>query len=103
VSTTTGEAEVAAKGAVPGAPDCWTPFQLLPKGIESPYHMVLPEKLGALIGHLAKGERVEEALDLARVLLAVLQASDCPLGSTPLFPVWRLLTGLDPRLAVRRS
>ena len=63
---------------MPGAPDCWTPFQLLPEGIESPNHMVLPEKLGALIGHLAEGERVEEALDLARVLLAVLQASDLP-------------------------
>lgn len=59
MSSTTCDAEVAAEGAVPGAP-------------------VLPEKLGALIGHLAEGERVEEALDLARVLLAVLQASDLP-------------------------
>src|SRR5262249_38655182 len=40
--------------------------------IELPYQLLLPEKLGALVGHLAKGDQVEAALGLARSLLAVL-------------------------------
>lgn len=49
--------------------------KLVPKAktwIESPYQMVLPEKLGALVTYLARGGQMEVALELARVLLAVL-------------------------------
>lgn len=42
------------------------------KWTESPYQLLLAEKLGALVGHLARGGEVDEALDLARALLAVL-------------------------------
>ena len=44
--------------------------------IESPYSSfaLLPDKVGALIVHLAKGGRVKEALELARSLLAVMPA-----------------------------
>lgn len=48
---------------------------LVPKAkrwLESAYHLTLPEKLGALVAHLAQGGRVSEAVDLARFLLAVL-------------------------------
>jgi len=38
----------------------------------SPYQVLLPEKLGALVAHLARGGKVDEALDLARVLLEIL-------------------------------
>jgi len=38
---------------------------------EVPY-LLLPEKLGELISHLAKGGRSDEALDIARILLDVL-------------------------------
>lgn len=38
----------------------------------SPYQVRLPEKLGSLIAHLARGGQVDEALGLARVLLDVL-------------------------------
>ncbi len=58
---------------------------LVPKAkrwIESPYQILLPDKLGALVGHLAKGGHANEALDLARTLLAVLpdprEAVDLP-------------------------
>jgi hypothetical protein len=49
--------------------------KLIPKAkkwIELPYQLLLPEKLGALVEHLAKGDQVEAALDLAGSLLAVL-------------------------------
>ncbi len=49
--------------------------KLVPKAkrwIELPHQLLLPEKLGALVEHLAKGTQVEAALDLARSLLAVL-------------------------------
>jgi len=49
--------------------------KLVPKAkkwIELPYQLLLPEKLGTLMGHLAKGGQVKAALDLARSLLAVL-------------------------------
>lgn len=49
--------------------------KLVPKAkkwIELPYQLLLPEKLCALAGHLAKGDQVEAALNLARSLLAVL-------------------------------
>lgn len=42
------------------------------KWIELPYQMALPEKLGTLVEHLAKGSQIEAALDLAKALLAVL-------------------------------
>ena len=38
----------------------------------SPYHLLLPEKLGNLVAHLAQGGETDAALDLARVLLEVL-------------------------------
>ena len=38
---------------------------------ESPY-LLLPDKLGQLISHLAKGEKTEEAMAIARVLLDIL-------------------------------
>lgn len=38
----------------------------------SPYQLLLPEKLGALAAHLARGGEVDNALGLARVLLEVL-------------------------------
>jgi hypothetical protein len=38
----------------------------------SPNQLLLPEKLGALAAHLAKGGKVDEALELARVILEVL-------------------------------
>lgn len=38
----------------------------------SSYQLLFPEKLGALVGHLAKGGKADEALDLARVLLEIL-------------------------------
>jgi hypothetical protein len=50
-----------AAGIVPKA-ICW---------IRSPFKLLLPEKLGALISHLTVGGEVEAALDLAKALLAV--------------------------------
>lgn len=49
--------------------------QFVPKAkkwIESPYQILLAEKLGDLVGHLAGGGRAEDAIELARTLLAVL-------------------------------
>lgn len=49
--------------------------RLVPKAkrwAEAPYQLRLPEKLGDVVGHLAQGETVGAALDLARTLLAVL-------------------------------
>ncbi len=40
--------------------------------IETPYPSLLPEKLGALIAHFARGGQIAEAFDLARALLAIL-------------------------------
>jgi hypothetical protein len=42
------------------------------KWVESPYQMLLPDKLGALVGHLATGDQADQALDLARTLLVVI-------------------------------
>lgn len=39
--------------------------------LEVPHHLLLPEKLGALVAHLAKGGEGDAALDLARTVLAV--------------------------------
>ena len=41
-------------------------------GLASPYQLLLLEKLGKLVSHLASGGEIEEALNLARALLAVL-------------------------------
>ncbi len=38
----------------------------------SRYHLLLPEKLGSLVAHLAKGGQIDEALELATILLEVL-------------------------------
>jgi hypothetical protein len=69
--------------------------------LESPYQMLLPEKLGALVTHLARGGKAEAALDLARALLAVLpdpRSADAtalpeemrfPPEPTARFDVWR--------------
>ncbi len=40
----------------------------------APYASLLPDRLGKLVGHLASGGETEEALDLARALLAVVPA-----------------------------
>lgn len=40
--------------------------------IASPYHLLLPQKLGSLVQHLAEGAEAEAALTLARALFAVL-------------------------------
>lgn len=42
---------------------------------KSPYQLLLPEKLGSFISHLAKGNEVQAALELAQVLLEVLPAA----------------------------
>ncbi len=39
--------------------------------IESPYQLLVPEKVGELVAHLAQGGQVDKALELARSLLAV--------------------------------
>ena len=39
--------------------------------LRSPYQLLLPEKLGSLMAHLAQGGQVDRALRLARALLAV--------------------------------
>lgn len=39
--------------------------------LKSPYQVLLPSKLGALVSHLAKAGQVNAALDLAKALLAV--------------------------------
>jgi len=39
--------------------------------LKSPYLLLLPQKLGALVSHLAKGGQVGPAMDLAKALLAV--------------------------------
>jgi hypothetical protein len=48
--------------------------RILPKAtkwIKSPYQLLMPEKLGALISHLVKGGQPGPALDLAKALLAI--------------------------------
>ncbi len=48
--------------------------QLVPKAIkwlDAPYQLLLPEKLGLLVAHLARGGEADDALVLARALLAV--------------------------------
>src|SRR5260370_40796609 len=59
--------------------------ELLPRvkaWIESPFQILLPEKLGILISHLAQGEQVNAALELAHVLLGILP------GSGARFDIW---------------
>lgn len=45
---------------------------LAKRWLQSSHHLLLPEKLGQLISHLAKGEQVAAALDLAKHLIVVL-------------------------------
>jgi len=69
--------------------------QLVPqtqRGLASPYHSLLPQKLGALISHLAKGGQEGAALDLARALLMVLPDPQAEDASYPLL--------LEPRARV---
>ncbi|MCI0408113.1 MAG: hypothetical protein L0191_06025 [Acidobacteria bacterium] len=65
--------------------------KLVPKAkawMESPYQLLLPEKLGRLVGHLARGGQAEAALDLARSLLAVLpEAGAREAGAGESYPV----------------
>src|SRR5260370_8076333 len=52
--------------------------ELLPRvkaWIESPFQILLPEKLGILISHLAQGAQVNAALELAHLLLGILPGS----------------------------
>jgi hypothetical protein len=44
----------------------------LKEGLALPHQILLPEKLGALVSHLAKGRQTAESLGLAEVLLQVL-------------------------------
>jgi hypothetical protein len=44
--------------------------------VQSPYHMVLPMKLGELVSHLAKGDQVDAALQLAQALLEIPQPEE---------------------------
>lgn len=53
----------------------------LKKGLALPHQILLPEKLGALVSHLAKGGQTAESLGLAEVLLQVLPV-DSRGGST---------------------
>lgn len=60
--------------------------ELVPKAvswIQTPFHILLPEKLGALVSHLARGGEVEPALKLAQSLLAIRE--DEP---EPFFDLW---------------
>jgi hypothetical protein len=64
--------EDIAKAACDMPPDLAA--EMWPKAIEglgSPYYSRLPQELGDLVGHLARGDQAEEALKLARELLAV--------------------------------
>ena len=64
--------------------------------IETPYRSLLPKKLGELMGHLSRGGKAREALDLARPLLAVLPDPDAqekiahswPPEPHPYFDAW---------------
>lgn len=73
--------------------------EFLPKAkhwIQSPYQLLLPEKLGSLMTHLALHNQVDAALELARVLLTNLIESDTP------FESWRFREFLNkhvPHLA----
>lgn len=49
--------------------------------LNSPYELLLPHKLGELLGHLARGRQIEPALKLARELLE-LRAPSVPAGET---------------------
>lgn len=52
--------------------------KLIPKAktwLESSFMSLLPDKLGEIMGHLARGGKVEEALGLTRSLLAILPDS----------------------------
>ena len=55
--------------------------RLLPKlihALELPYQLLIPDKLGQLVGHLAKSGYVEDALELARALLTSVCGLDMP-------------------------
>lgn len=56
-----------------------------------PYQLLLPEKLGALVAHLAKGSEVDAALGLARVPLEVRPGRD-PRTESERDQGWRVLT-----------
>ena len=47
--------------------------------IASLYQLMLPEKLGGLMAHFARGHKGEAALDLARVVLAILADPKTPI------------------------
>jgi hypothetical protein len=58
--------------------------EFLPKAkrwIQSPYQLLLPEKLGNLMTHLALDNQVDAAFELARALLTNLTERDTPLES----------------------
>jgi hypothetical protein len=61
--------------------------------IESPYQLLLPEKLGSLVGHLSRGARADDALKLAKAVLAVVP--DPRSSRAPQEPSGGLLS-LDP-------
>lgn len=51
--------------------------------IESPHHLLLPDKLGELINHLATGGQIDDALRLARSVLAILPYDQMSAGIDP--------------------
>lgn len=56
------------------------------KWVLSPYHFLLPKKVGDLIAHLARGGQKKEALDMANVLLEIVpdpKAKDKSFGPDP--------------------
>jgi len=55
----------------------------------SPHQLLLPEKLGALVAHLANGGQIDAALELARVLLEILPGSRVE-GASKLDEIYRL-------------
>src|SRR5882724_8617100 len=66
--------------------------QLVPTAkewVQSPYHMLLPEKLGVLVGHLARAGLTEAACDLAWALLDIQPDPRAPM-KTPDGEVWPL-------------
>ena len=74
--------------------------QLLEKAktwAHSAYRLLLPEKLGALVAHLAMGSEVDAALGLARVLLQVRPGGD-PRTESERDQGWQVLTQSVARL-----
>lgn len=55
--------------------------ELVPRAetwLKAPYQLLLPQKLGPLLGHLVRGGQIEAALELAGTLMAVLPAPADP-------------------------